>query len=53
MELFSTEAPKLERIVTFMALLELLSSGVAKAEQQKRFGEIIIVSAGGGGKDGE
>ncbi len=53
LELFSTEAPKLERIVTFMALLELLSSGVAKAEQQKRFGEIIIVSAGGGGKDGE
>lgn len=53
LELFSAEAPKLELIITFMALLELLASGIAKVEQQELFGEIIIASADNGREDGE
>ncbi len=45
-ELFSEDAPKLELIVTFMALLELLAGGVAKVRQDELFGEIIIASTG-------
>ncbi|MGI6192062.1 MAG: segregation and condensation protein A [Christensenellales bacterium] len=49
-ELFSAESPKLERIVTFMALLELLSSGVATARQHEPFGDIIIAATNGSGE---
>lgn len=47
-ELFSADSPKLERIVTFMALLELLSNGAATAEQKEPFGDIYIEVARNG-----
>jgi len=49
-ELFSADSPKLERIVTFMALLELLSEGAATAEQREPFGEIYIAAVARGGE---
>lgn len=41
MELFKTGS-RLEMIVTFMALLELISNGMISALQEENFGEIII-----------
>jgi len=44
-ELFSEESTRMELIVTFMALLELLAGGSVKAEQRDLFGEITITAA--------
>lgn len=41
-ELFSEAVTKQQVIVTFMAMLELLSNGVLTVEQEGAFGEIVI-----------
>ena len=45
-ELFEEDATKLEVIVTFLALLELISSEQATIQQDKTYGEILIFAAG-------
>jgi len=42
LELFTTEKTKLELVVTFLALLELMRSRVARAIQEQQFSEIFI-----------
>ena len=43
-ELFSPAAEKMEWIVTFMALLEMIAGGEVRTRQQDVFGEIVIES---------
>jgi len=40
--LFDDAATRLEIIVTFLAVLELMKMGVARAIQQQRYGGIVI-----------
>src|SRR3989338_7414913 len=42
LELFTAEQTKLELVVTFLALLELMRSRVARAVQEQQFSEILI-----------
>jgi len=49
--LFSVERSRMELIVTFLALLEILKLGLAKAYQKKDFGSIWIVSPEKRGKE--
>jgi len=42
LELFTAEKSKLELVVTFLALLELMRQRRARAVQEKNFGEIMI-----------
>ena len=42
LELFTPEKSKLELVVTFLALLELIRQRVARALQERLFGEIVI-----------
>ncbi len=44
MDLFTPEKTKLELVVTFLALLELMRQRVARAMQERQFGEIVIVA---------
>lgn len=43
-ELFTAEQSKLELVVTFLALLELLRQRVARAIQERHFADILIVA---------
>ncbi|MBI3084078.1 MAG: segregation/condensation protein A [Candidatus Omnitrophica bacterium] len=43
LELFTPEKSKLELVVTFLALLELMRQWVARAIQERAFGEILII----------
>jgi segregation and condensation protein A len=43
-ELFAADKTKLELVVTFLALLELLRQRAARAIQERTFGEIVIVA---------
>ncbi len=42
-ELFSPEKSKLELVVTFLALLELIRQRVCLAVQERHFGEILVI----------
>lgn len=42
LELFTPDKTKLELVVTFLALLELMRSRVARAVQERQFSEIVI-----------
>ena len=42
LELFTSEKSKLELVVTFLALLELMRQRVARAVQERHFSEILI-----------
>jgi segregation and condensation protein A len=44
LELFTPEKSKLELVVTFLALLELMRQRVARAIQERHFGEILITT---------
>ena len=44
MELFTPEQSKLELVVTFLALLELMRQRAARAIQERQFGEILITA---------
>ena len=44
LDLFTPEKSKLELVVTFLALLELMRQRVARAMQERAFGDILIVS---------
>ena len=43
LELFTPEKSKLELVVTFLALLELMRQWVARAIQERAFGDILII----------
>lgn len=45
-ELFSSEKTKLELVVTFLALLELVRQRLCRAVQERHFGEILILRHG-------
>ena len=45
-QLFSDSASRMEVIVTFMALLELIAAGEVRTQQQDTFGEIVIEGCG-------
>ena len=45
LELFTSEQSKLELVVTFLALLELMRLRVARAIQERAFSEILITTA--------
>jgi len=45
LDLFTPEKTKLELVVTFLALLELMRQRVARAIQERAFSDILIVSA--------
>ena len=42
LDLFTPEKSKLELVVTFLALLELMRQRVARAIQERAFGDILI-----------
>jgi segregation and condensation protein A len=44
LDLFTTEKTKLELVVTFLALLELIRQRVAHAIQDRPFGDIVITA---------
>ena len=44
LDLFTPDKSKLELVVTFLALLELMRQRVARAMQERAFGDILIVS---------
>ena len=44
LELFTPEQSKLEMVVTFLALLELMRQRLARAIQERAFGEILITT---------
>jgi len=44
LELFTPQQSKLELVVTFLALLELMRQRVARAIQERLFGDILIVA---------
>ena len=46
LELFSPEKSKLELVVTFLALLELMRQRVARAIQERPFADILIAATG-------
>jgi segregation and condensation protein A len=48
LELFTPQQSKLELVVTFLALLELMRQRVARAIQERVFGDILIRSVGDG-----
>lgn len=43
LELFTPQKSKLELVVTFLALLELMRQRVARAVQERHFGDIVIM----------
>ena len=45
LDLFTPEKTKLELVVTFLALLELMRQRVARAVQERTFGDIVIALA--------
>ena len=45
-ELFSSEKTKLELVVIFLALLELVRQRLCRAVQERHFGEILILRHG-------
>ncbi len=47
LELFTPQQSKLELVVTFLALLELIRQRVAQAFQERLFGEIVIAASEG------
>jgi segregation and condensation protein A len=47
-EVFRDNANRTQMIVTFLALLELLRLGLARAYQEKEFGNIWIINPGKG-----
>ena len=47
LELFTPEQSKLELVVTFLALLELMRQHAARAVQERMFSDIVIVARGG------
>ena len=47
LELFTPEQSKLELVVTFLALLELMRQHAARAVQERMFSDILIVARGG------
>ena len=49
--IFRKNAGKMERVVTFLALLELIKQKEVKITQEKNFGEILISSYGEGGAE--
>ena len=44
LDLFTSEKSKLELVVTFLALLELIRQRVARAVQERAFADILIVA---------
>jgi len=50
-ELFTPEQSRLELVVTFLALLELMRQRVAHAVQERPFADIIIALRDGHGRD--
>ena len=46
MELFTPEQSKLELVVTFLALLELIRQRIARAIQERHFSDIVITVVG-------
>lgn len=52
-ELLMKQASKVQVIVTFLAVLEMMKEGAVKVTQEERFGEIIITSVSGEEKNNE
>lgn len=52
-ELFDPSASRLEVIVTFLALLELIKRSIVKAQQERVFGQILILAGRDEGIDGD
>ena len=52
-ELLSQSATRMEVIVTFLAILELIKQRELLAEQDSTFGEIVLMPVGAGGGDGD
>jgi segregation and condensation protein A len=51
-ELFTAQQDKLELVVTFLALLELMRQRIARAIQERQFGDILIARCEGADEQG-
>ena len=51
-DLFTPQQDKLELVVTFLALLELMRQRLARAIQERQFGDILIAQCEGSRRDG-